>query len=474
MNSIKYNIMKKYITKLVNIINTDDLKEINKHKRIINLAFLPDKVLFAYESTFSLTAQLTLSKKPFLFDIIDNDREALCAYKLHLSQSSDEILSFIEARVFKTLSPAEDRAIGCMLGMAIGDSLGAPFEFMPYRPGGVPVSTIGLDKPLKDSSNNPFRIKLGQWTDDTSMGLCLADSLLATNFQLDPLDLMLRFYAWWYLGYNNAFSLDDARGSKSSVGLGGSIGASLDMFKQKGMAFTDSGDKNTSGNGSIMRLAAVPILHHNDEIEAARIARIQSYTTHKGIEAAECAALMAIIIVRAINASGKPEERKNSVLDSLATYTCISCPAVQHLARSEAEPDGNIDRDWRWKRLPAGAHAFAPSRVKLNPGYVGSYAMDALAMSLHCIYATDTAVKAMLLAANMRGDSDTVAAITGQIAGAIYGSNTLPIDWVNLVELWHGYDGRIANLAHCLFHRKPALRDLQPVRVDSGTSGWFL
>ena len=65
MNPIKYNIIKKYITKLVNIINTDDLKEINKHKRIINLALLPDKVLFAYELAYSLTAQLMLSKNPF-------------------------------------------------------------------------------------------------------------------------------------------------------------------------------------------------------------------------------------------------------------------------------------------------------------------------------------------------------------------------------------------------------------------------
>ena len=110
MSDIKFNIVKKYITKLVNIINTDDLKEINKHKRIINLALLPDKVLFAYELTFSLTAQLILLKKPFLFNIIDIDREALCAYKLHLSLSSDEISAFTKARVFKTLSPASAAA----------------------------------------------------------------------------------------------------------------------------------------------------------------------------------------------------------------------------------------------------------------------------------------------------------------------------------------------------------------------------
>jgi ADP-ribosyl-[dinitrogen reductase] hydrolase len=79
-------------------------------------------------------------------------------------------------------------------------------------------------------------------------------------------------------------------------------------------------------------------------------------------------------------------------------------------------------------------------------------------MSLHCVYVTNNSKEAMLLAANTCGDADTIAAITGQIAGAIYGASTIPEKWVSLVEKWDG-GGRIAQLAHCLFYRKPAIRD---------------
>jgi ADP-ribosylglycohydrolase len=461
MSDIKLINTKKYINELLNIVNMDKVtkEQINELKRIINLYFIPDRVLFAYNKIVS-AGILKLAGLPLLFNFPNKrDGSGLCAYKMSLSLSSSEIIAFATARTAKTLSVAEDRALGCMLGMAIGDSLGAPLEFMDYRPGGLPVITTGLGEFISTPLNN-FNVKPGQWTDDTSMGLCLADSLLATNFKLDQLDLMLRFVAWWDYGYNNAFLADDTRFNKHSIGLGGNIRDSLSAFKNPshGNAVTVAGDKNTSGNGTIMRLAAVPILYYTDEIEAAETARNQSYTTHQGTEAAECAALMAIIIVRAINASGTPEERKNAVLNSLDNYECSNCPTVQNLARSEAEPGGNINRDWRWKRKPVGAHSFAPERIRQHPGYVGSYVMDALAMALHCVYATNDAKEAMLLAANTCGDADTVAAITGQIAGAIYGASTIPEKWISCVEEWDG-GGRIAQLAYSLFHRKPAIRD---------------
>jgi len=246
------------------------------------------------------------------------------------------------------------------------------------------------------------------------------------------------------------------------VGLGGTIGASLAAFKRTGLAATRSGDARSSGNGSIMRLAAVPVLHHADEGAAAAAARAQSLATHQGVEAAECAALMAVVISRAIRAPGADAAaRKAAVLGSLAAYACGGCPAVERLARSEAEPGGGEERDWRWKRSPPGAHGYAPARARAQPGYVGSYAMDALAMALHCVHATGSAAEALLLAANLRGDCDTVAAIAGQIAGAIYGAGALPREWVRRVELWDG-GGGIALKAHCLFARIPAAREAAP------------
>jgi len=87
----------------------------------------------------------------------------------------------------------EDRAIGSLLGLAVGDALGATLEFSE-RDAHSPVTDI--------IGGGPFRLKPGEWTDDTSMALCLADSLIA-NKALDEHDLLERFVRWWEKGENS-------------------------------------------------------------------------------------------------------------------------------------------------------------------------------------------------------------------------------------------------------------------------------
>ena len=391
------------------------------------------------------------------------------------------LAAFNAERNTGSFSPAADRAIGAVLGMAVGDAVGAPIEFMPYAVGAPPVTADGRTPLPGVTFKNAFSTKPGQWTDDASMGLCLADSLLARG-RLDPLDVALRFCAWWYGGYNNSFRFDTARPDRTSIGLGGMIGASLSAFLKDGRAVTSSGNRESSGNGSIMRLAPVPVFYSSlSPSAAAAAARAQSLVTHAGDEARECAALMAVLIVRAINTCGNAEARKASVLDALATTALVAvphdadaaaratalefdpaliffttdCPSVYALARGtvvEQGPDGGAlsDRDWRWR---APEYHFAPGRAAAQPTYVGSYCMDALAMALHCVYATDSFDAAVLKAVNLRGDADSVASVTGQIAGAIYGASTIRREWVADVERWDG-GGSIAYRANRLFAGK--------------------
>src|SRR5690606_20471685 len=104
----------------------------------------------------------------------------------------------------------EDRAIGCMLGMAVGDALGAPVEFHPVQYDKKFVKDMG------HKVQGSFALQPGQWTDDASMGLCLADSLLVHQ-DFNPADLKLRFVNWWFFGYNNAFRFDRQRQWRASV-----------------------------------------------------------------------------------------------------------------------------------------------------------------------------------------------------------------------------------------------------------------
>ena len=156
-----------------------------------------------------------------------------------------------------------------MLGMAIGDAIGARVEFkhLDYE-----------YKELKDMGDSPagkFNLQPGQWTDDSSMGLCIADSLLENKGIFKPKDIMMRFILWWFYGYNNAFKLDQERANKHSVGLGCNISGSLESYiKSNGKyEYTKFGDKNTSGNGSLMRNAAIPICYFRDKDEALDFAK---------------------------------------------------------------------------------------------------------------------------------------------------------------------------------------------------------
>ena len=103
----------------------------------------------------------------------------------------------------KIFTKIELSSMGSMMGMAIGDAMGARVEFQPldYK--------FNQIKDMGEKPDGKFHLKPGQWTDDTSMGLCLADSLIENKGIFEPRDLMKRFLMWWNCGYNNAFRFDN-------------------------------------------------------------------------------------------------------------------------------------------------------------------------------------------------------------------------------------------------------------------------
>lgn len=340
---------------------------------------------------------------------------------------------------------SEKRAIGAMLGLAVGDALGAPVEFQPVKYEGYGVRGMGHE------GSNKFCLKAGQWTDDTSMSLCLADSLL-THPEFSPRDLRLRFQNWWQFGYNNAFGYDEP--PRSSVGLGGNISQSFTEFVTEDTEFTTAGDRFTSGNGSLMRLAPSALRHWNNAEKAMETAYKQSKTTHQGDEAAECSRLLAFVLCQLISDDGPDKMRKERILGELKENFKSEIYSVNVLADADKEkkhPDNRdfnlADRNWQWKMH---RYHYAPGRAKEMPGYVGSYCMDALAMAFHCVWHSTNFEEAVLKAVDIGGDADTVGAITAQIAGALYGVDNIPKHWIEAVQQWDN-GGSIAYRAKLLF-----------------------
>jgi len=210
-----------------------------------------------------------------------------------------------------------------------------------------------------------------------------------------------------------------------------------------GQCYTQAGNLNTSGNGSIMRNAPVPIMYWRDIEAAEQIAFQQSKTTHQGDEAAHCARLLTHICVKLFQA---PVGSKN-VFDELPDTFRSPLNSVNALAASQQEGN-DTDRNWNWKNE---RFKYSLTRARAQPGYIGSYCMDGLAMALHCVYTTDSFASCLLKVANTRGDCDTVCAIAAQMAGAMYGVDGIPTRWIEFVQQWDN-GGNIALRAYKLFH----------------------
>lgn len=243
-------------------------------------------------------------------------------------------------------------------------------------------------------------------------------------------------------------AFDARREDRLSVGLGNSTSAALDAFRRSG-APTAPGD--SAGNGSLIRLAPVCLIGGGDPSAAVAAARAQSLTTHAHPEATGCAEALAWSLCAAVRAPPgmAPAARKRLALEALAAFPGPLPPSVRALVRGEAEAGGDPERDWRWR---SASWRYAASRAAAQPGYVGSYCMDALAMALHCVHATDSFAGAVVAAVNHRSDADSVAAIAGTLAGAIYGLGAVPGPWVAAVERWDG-GGSVLARAHVLFNR---------------------
>lgn len=291
-----------------------------------------------------------------------------------------------------------DRYLGSLLGLACGDAVGLTVEFTPR----------GSFTPLTDMvGGGPFNLKPGQWTDDTSMALCLAESLVERR-GFDARDQMARYLNWWRWGYLSS--------TGESFDIGVTTRAALARFEATGEPYAGSTDPGQAGNGSLMRLAPVVLYFQPDQDRLLQYAAESSKTTHAAPEAVDCCRLMAFAISQALRGAAKRDLLAGSL-------DLASEPAVRSIAQRAYSSKG-------------------PEAIR-GSGYV----VESLEASLWCFDRTDSYEEAVLAAANLGDDADTTAAITGQLAGAYYGVQAIPKSWLSRLHM----RDEIARLADRLF-----------------------
>lgn len=303
-----------------------------------------------------------------------------------------------------------DRYKGSLLGLAIGDALGAPIEFRP--PGSfTPITTF--------QGGGTHGLKPGQWTDDTSLALCLAESLIERK-GFDPKDQAERYLKWYREGY------------LSSVGfcfdIGNTTRLALEQFEKTRNPFSGLMDPRSAGNGSLMRVAPVPLAFASDPATAIHLSGESSRTTHAVKPAVDACKYLGSLIVGALQGRTKDE-----------------------LVSSRFSP---IEHYWENQPLAPEIDAIASGSFKiLNPPEIrnSGYVVKSLEAALWAFYHSDSFKKGCLLAVNLGDDADTVGAIYGQLAGAFYGIDGIPGEWTGGLyqkDLIEGYAEKLYKMAY--------------------------
>jgi len=368
-----------------------------------------------------------------------------------------------KAKIIEDASKTNElnRAMGAIVGMAVGDALGHPFEFLPVqeKPG---YSFFDLETKVFRNETNKFCLDRGQWTDDAAMGLCMADSFILRQ-RFEGTDMRVRFWCWWFRGYNNAFRKD--RNRTSSVGLGGNIAKSLadcSRLFMNNSPIPPAFEMRTedSGNGSLMRFAPVPVFMHNAPFEKlCGVARQSSFTTHPGIMAAEACAFFAYLVQRALKLPEGPVNARQFLDEASQAYWNEANLSVkqgwgydQMKWLVSANPIHSTEKCWRWKderleieqTLRARGHEY--NGYPVSAGYFGSYCMDGLALALWSVYTTTNFNDAVVKSINLLGDADSHGSITGQLAGALYGYKSIDPQFIQWLSKWDDHDFAIRAL----------------------------
>ncbi len=270
-----------------------------------------------------------------------------------------------------------------MLGLACGDALGAPVEFKK-RGSFEPITGM--------QGGGKFSLEKGQWTDDTSMALCLATSLIDRH-GFDALDQMERYYQWANTGYLS--SKDHA------FGIGKTVFRALLKYRTTKKAYCGSTSSETAGNGALMRLAPVPLFFFPDKDQVINFSLESAKTTHGADECLEANLVFGYMLWSALSGHDKSDILHVCIHEKIRSTGISSITRGEYQGKAEDEISSS--------------------------GYV----VDSLEAALWCFESTDSFEEAVLQAVNLGHDADTVGAICGQIAGAFYGIQGIPTDWLN-------------------------------------------
>jgi ADP-ribosyl-[dinitrogen reductase] hydrolase len=318
----------------------------------------------------------------------------------------------------------KDMVMGCLVGLAVGDAYGTTYEFKSR-----------VQMPSEETLHNslvgggPFNLQPGDWTDDTSMALCLAESVIEKGW--DPRDQMKRYINWWQQGYNSV--------TGECFDIGGATRKALGWFNMtEGREFVK--DTQAAGNGVLMRLAAIPMITHGNVTSVLASCAYESIMTHPSSQSIECSMFMGAIIDKIL--SGERDKRK--ILDFDTLFDEEGKKYYQEMyTKYKCHPNERIEQ------IKKVVYADSPASMISGDGYC----VLTLEAALWAFLNTDSYKEGLKKVVALGDDTDTTGAVYGQIAGAYYGLNAIP--WTDKIT----WSEKIHTLAEELYKQNKERRN---------------
>lgn len=282
-----------------------------------------------------------------------------------------------------------DKFEGCLLGLAVGDALGAPLEFLTRDQIQIRHATV-----TEMIGGGLLDVRPGETTDDTAMVTALAESLVAKK-GFDPADVIERYLRWFRTGPKDMGST--IRAALRHVDDGGN-------WKEAAARAQEIVRGETAGNGTMMRCAPLGLLHHRDLKAVIRDCAAEAKLTHLDPRAGAGSAAVGVCVALAL-----AEADRKRLLDR----------AFEVL---EENPDGvpNLLPDVSTKR-----------EGELRPE---SSVVDTLEVALWHFLRAKSFEECLVKVVNAGGDADTIGAIAGAIGGAYWGVGAIPARWLRTIQ----------------------------------------
>lgn len=299
-----------------------------------------------------------------------------------------------------------------VMGVVVGDALGCPVQFMEReeirdRESG-PVTCM--------EEHGTYDMPVGTWTDDGSMTLALLDSIHEKK-TIDPDDIMSRFVDWYENGAYTPFGEPFDMGNTCSNAI---------EFYENGADARSCGCtwEHSNGNGSLMRILPACLYGYEriktgvfSENDAIRVIHLVSGLTHNHLRSKIGCGLYFFVVCAILNETGTLFERARVGLDTGFSYYERSIENRTELAYYSRLKDYD---------------AFC--LLEENDIRSGGYVVDSLEVAIWSLVTTETFRECLLRAVNLGDDTDTIAAIAGGLAGLYYGYETMPVEWLEVIQ----------------------------------------